>query len=63
MNNISNDKSWKYSDFIENSNYNFDKNKIFIVLSKNEMNDDFNMISSLLCLNNVWKRSYIVPFG
>ena len=45
MNNISNDKSWKYSDFIENSNYNFDKNKIFNVLSKNEMNDAFNMIS------------------
>ena len=45
MNNISDDKSWKYSDFIENSNYNFDKNKIFNVLSKNEMNDAFNMIS------------------
>ena len=45
MNNISDDKSWKYSDFIENSNYNFDKNQIFNVLSKNEMNDAFNMIS------------------
>ena len=45
MNNISDDKSWKYSDFIENSNYNFDKHKIFNVLSKNEMNDAFNMIS------------------
>ena len=45
MNNISDDNSWKYSDFIENSNYNFDKNQIFSVLSKNEMNDAFNMIS------------------
>ena len=45
MNNISDDKSWKYSDFIENSNYNFDKNQIFNVLSKNEMDDAFNMIS------------------
>ena len=45
MNNISDDRSWKYSDFIENSNYNFDKNKIFNVLSKNEMDDAFNMIS------------------
>merc|ERR1711991_1099400 len=34
-----------YSDFIENSNYNFDKNQIFNVLSKNEMDDAFNMIS------------------
>ncbi len=45
MNNISDDKSWKYSDFIENSNYNFDKNQIFNVLSKNEIDDAFNMIS------------------
>ena len=45
MNNISNDKSWKYSDFIENLNYNFDKNQIFNVLSKDEMDEAFNMIS------------------
>jgi len=45
MNNISNDKSWKYSDFIENLNYNFDKNQIFNVLSKDEMDEAFNIIS------------------
>ena len=45
MNNISNDKSWKYSDFIENLNYNFDKNQIFNVLSKDEMDEAFNTIS------------------
>ena len=45
MNNISNGKSWKYSDFIENLNYNFDKNQIFNVLSKDEMDEAFNIIS------------------
>ncbi len=45
MNNISNDNSWKYSDFIENSNYKFDKSQIFNVLSEDEMDEAFNMIS------------------
>ena len=45
MNKISNDKSWKYSSFLENKNYKFDKNKIFEVLSKDEIDDAYNVIS------------------
>ena len=40
MNFISNDKSWKYSNFIKNKYFNFDQNQIFRVLSKNEIDND-----------------------
>tara|TARA_B100001123_G_C15204175_1_gene984583 strand:- start:292 stop:1419 length:1128 start_codon:yes stop_codon:yes gene_type:complete len=45
MNSISNDKSWKHSKFIENKNYKFDKNQIFKVLSKDEIDYAYNVIS------------------
>ena len=46
MNKISKDKSWKYTNFIENKNYFFNKNQIFKVLSKNEIDDAYNVISN-----------------
>ena len=46
MSSISNDKSWKYSNFIENKYYNFDRNKIFSILSKNEIDDAYKVISN-----------------
>ncbi len=46
MNSISNDKSWKYSNFIENKYFNFDRNKIFSVLSKKEIDGAYKVISN-----------------
>ena len=46
MNKISKDKSWRYSNFIENKNYFFNKNQIFKVLSKNEIDDAYSVISN-----------------
>ena len=46
MSSISNDKSWKYSNFIENKYFNFDRNKIFSVLSKNEIDNAYKVISN-----------------
>ena len=39
MNSISKDKSWKYSNFIENKYFNFNKDQIFNVLSKNQIDE------------------------
>ena len=43
---ISNDKSWKYSNFIENKYFNFDRDQIFSVLSKNEIDSAYKTISN-----------------
>ncbi len=46
MNSISKDKSWKYSNFIENKYFNFNRNQIFSVLSKSEIDDAYKVISN-----------------
>ncbi len=46
MSSISNDKSWKYSNFIENKYFNFDRDQIFSVLSKNEIDSAYKVISN-----------------
>jgi len=46
MNSVSNDKSWKYSNFIKNKYFNFDRNQIFHILSKEEIDDAYNIISN-----------------
>ncbi len=43
---ISKYKSWKYSNFIENKNFNFDRNQIFNTLSKNEIDSAYKIISN-----------------
>tara|TARA_Y100000590_G_scaffold35985_2_gene39093 strand:- start:1396 stop:2523 length:1128 start_codon:yes stop_codon:yes gene_type:complete len=45
MNTVSNDKSWKYSNFIENKYFKFDRDQIFSILSKNEIDDAYKIIS------------------
>ena len=42
---LSNGHQWKYSEFIENKNFSFDKNQIFNSLSKNEIDDAYLTIS------------------
>jgi diaminopropionate ammonia-lyase len=42
---LSNGHQWKYSEFIENKNYSFDKNKILSSLSKDEIDDAYSTIS------------------
>tara|TARA_B100002051_G_scaffold225065_1_gene220286 strand:+ start:793 stop:1920 length:1128 start_codon:yes stop_codon:yes gene_type:complete len=54
MNSISKDKSWKYSNFIENINFNFSKGQIFSVLSKNEIEDAYKVISK-------WENYFPTP--
>ncbi len=46
MNSISNDKSWKYSNFLENKYFKFDREQIFNVLSKNEIDNAYKVISN-----------------
>ena len=36
---------WKYSKFLENSNYKFNKNNILKILSKNDIDDAYKTIS------------------
>ena len=43
---FSKDHLWKYSEFIENKNYSFDKNKILNSLSKKEIDDAYLIISN-----------------
>ena len=54
MNSISKDKSWKYSRFIENKNFNFNKHQIFDVLSECEIDDAYKIISN-------WEGYYPTP--
>ncbi len=42
---LSNGHQWKYSEFIENKNFSFDKNKILSSLSKDEIDDAYSTIS------------------
>ena len=39
MTNISNGHLWKYSEFIENKNFSFDKSKILNLLSKKDIDE------------------------
>ena len=36
---------WKYSKFLENSNYKFNKNNILKILPKNDIDDAYKTIS------------------
>ena len=42
---LSNGHQWKYSEFIDNKNYNFDKDKILTSISKEDIDDAYNTIS------------------
>ena len=42
---LSNGHQWKYSEFTDNANYSFDKNKIFKSLSSKDIDDAYNSIS------------------
>ena len=46
MNSISNIRSWKYSNFVENKYFKFNRNQIFNVLSKSEIDDAYKVISN-----------------
>ena len=43
---ISNGHLWKYSEFIENKNFSFDKNKILNLLSKKDIDEAYSIISN-----------------
>ena len=43
---LSNGHLWKYTEFIENKSFSFDKNKILNTLSENEIDDAFSKISN-----------------
>ena len=42
---ITEDNSWKYSSVLNNKNYNFNKDKILKILSKNDIDEAYNIIS------------------
>jgi len=42
---LSNGHQWKYSEFVDNKNYLFDKSQILKLISKNEIDDAYNIIS------------------
>ena len=42
---LTNGHQWKYSEFIENKNYSFDKNQILNSLSEKEIDDAYSSIS------------------
>jgi len=42
---LSNGHQWKYSEFVDNKNYLFDKSQILKLISKNEIDDAYNSIS------------------
>ena len=56
MNSISNDKSWKYSNFLENKYFNFNRDQIFSVLTKNEIENAYKVISN-------WENYSPTPLG
>ncbi len=63
MNSISNYKSWKYSSFIKNKYFNFNRDEIFNVLPINEIDSAYKVISkwsnySPTPLENLNKLSY-----
>ena len=51
---LSNGHLWKYSEFLENKNFSFDKNKILNLLSKNDIDDAYSSISK-------WEGYYPTP--
>ncbi len=51
---LSNGHQWKYSEFIDNKNYSFDKNQILSSLSKKEIDDAYSSISK-------WERYAPTP--
>ena len=51
---LSNENLWKYSEFIENKNYSFDKTKILNTLSKAEIDEAYSVISK-------WDGYYPTP--
>ena len=61
---LSNGHQWKYSEFIENKNYSFDKDQILNSLSEKEIDDAYSSISKwegytptpLLSLNKLAKE-------
>ena len=61
---LSNGHQWKYSEFIDNKNYSFDKDKILKSISKDHIDDAYNTISKwegysatpLLSLNKLSKE-------
>ena len=61
---LSNGHQWKYSEFIDNKNYSFDKDKILKSISKSDIDDAYNTISKwegysptpLLSLNKLSKE-------
>ena len=61
---LSNGHQWKYSEFIDNKNYSFDKDKILKSISKDDIDDAYNTISKwegysptpLLSLNKLSKE-------
>ena len=61
---LSNGHKWKYSEFIENKNYSFDKDQILNSLSEKEIDDAYSSISKwegytptpLLSLNKLAKE-------
>ena len=61
---LSNGHQWKYSEFIDNKNYSFDKEKILKSISKSDIDDAYNTISKwegysptpLLSLNKLSKE-------
>ena len=61
---LSNGHQWKYSEFIDNKNYSFDKDKILKSISKDDIDDAYNVISKwegysptpLLSLNKLSKE-------
>ena len=42
---LSNGHQWKYSEFLDNKNYSFDKNQILNSLSVQEIDDAYSSIS------------------
>ena len=61
---LSNGHQWKYSEFIDNKNYNFDKEQILTSISKDDIDDAYNTISKwegykttpLIALNKLSKE-------
>ena len=61
---LSNGHQWKYSEFIDNKNYNFDKEQILTSISKEDIDDAYNTISKwegykttpLIALNKLSKE-------
>ena len=43
---ISNEAEWKYSDYVSNQNYKFDKSKILNTLSKSDIDEAYKTIST-----------------